>query len=507
MKYKLIIADDEEIECKSLRIMINKEFNDIEIVAVAKNGIELINYIEKYEPDFAIVDITMPGINGLEAIKLLSDKGINIHYIINTAYSDFEYVQQSVDLKVDTYILKSQKRVDTINRINYVCKCIDKERAKKESHIQVRTAFKKMIPIVESDIMLSIISNIENENSLDSWCEMNSKHFCSGFIFTLVPNNNHNSFFNLNGKHNMLDELHERLDDFCDFLIHVNKNYLNIFAISTKDVSNNWKDDVVALTVKQVKLITGLKLRIGVGGIKEDLSSKYDSYLESIDVLNGKINLSIVNNIRNDSLKDMSLMIFNDLLSNENIENTLDILNNDLLKIGDYRLIKEFIMIYINTNSFNYHIKRTTNDFNNEFLEINEKDIYKTKMIEMLLELNGLLDKNGEKNNVYVSKALKYIDNNYHNSISLDEIAEDIGVSQFYLSRLFKEEFNQKFIDYLTQVRLNEAKRLALNSNITIKEICAKVGYANSAYFCRLFKKNTNYTFGEYRELMKDIKF
>ncbi|MFV0411850.1 MAG: response regulator, partial [Oscillospiraceae bacterium] len=61
MQYTMVIADDEEIECKALGLLIKKECPQVHILGYAANGIELVHLLEKHRPDIAIVDINMPG--------------------------------------------------------------------------------------------------------------------------------------------------------------------------------------------------------------------------------------------------------------------------------------------------------------------------------------------------------------------------------------------------------------------------------------------------------------
>ena len=91
--YTMVIAEDEKIELKALNLLIQKEFPEISVVGLAENGLELVSLVEKLQPDMAIVDINMPGINGLDAVDILRARGVSTRFIINTAYNDFEYVQ------------------------------------------------------------------------------------------------------------------------------------------------------------------------------------------------------------------------------------------------------------------------------------------------------------------------------------------------------------------------------------------------------------------------------
>ena len=74
-----------------------------------------------------------------------------------------------------------------------------------------------------------------------------------------------------------------------------------------------------------------------------------------------------------------------------------------------------------------------------------------------------------------------------------------MDVSPYYFTRLFKEETGETFLEFLTGIRIDRAKELMKDSDLTVKDICAKVGYADPNYFSRIFKKTVGETPTEYR--------
>ena len=96
--------------------------------------------------------------------------------------------------------------------------------------------------------------------------------------------------------------------------------------------------------------------------------------------------------------------------------------------------------------------------------------------------------------------AKRFIDSNFHRDITLEDVAKEVNLSTYYFSKLFKSEIGENFIDYLTHVRLDRAKELLENKNLSIKEICFTIGYADPNYFSRNFKKIVGVTPTEYRE-------
>ena len=99
----------------------------------------------------------------------------------------------------------------------------------------------------------------------------------------------------------------------------------------------------------------------------------------------------------------------------------------------------------------------------------------------------------------YISIVLKYIDENYADFISLEKVAEVIGLNPVYLSYLFKKIKKENFSEYLNKIRLEKAEELLTDSTLKIGEISEEVGYRDARYFSSLFKKRTGMSPNEYR--------
>jgi two-component system response regulator YesN len=104
-----------------------------------------------------------------------------------------------------------------------------------------------------------------------------------------------------------------------------------------------------------------------------------------------------------------------------------------------------------------------------------------------------------ESRNRAMNSVLDYIHENFSRDIGLTDLSEATGLVPAYLCNLFKECVGVSYIKYLTSVRLDHAKRL-LQSGEKAMKVAEKVGYSDYHYFCRVFKKYTGVTPGEYRE-------
>ncbi|MED4226217.1 AraC family transcriptional regulator [Neobacillus cucumis] len=94
----------------------------------------------------------------------------------------------------------------------------------------------------------------------------------------------------------------------------------------------------------------------------------------------------------------------------------------------------------------------------------------------------------------------KFIEENFRQELTLNDLANLVYVSPYHLAHIFKEEVGMPPIQYLIQCRIEEAKRLLKNSNLSVKEIAAMIGYENPNYFNLLFKKVTGTPPGKYRK-------
>lgn len=118
--YKILIADDEELELKSLRIFLKRNYPELIILPDAKDGTQVVELVLENKPDALILDIEMPGMNGLKALKILRNQGFNGYVIVKTAYGKFVYAQDALHLHVDAYLLKPVKKEELKKHLDMI---------------------------------------------------------------------------------------------------------------------------------------------------------------------------------------------------------------------------------------------------------------------------------------------------------------------------------------------------------------------------------------------------
>jgi AraC-like DNA-binding protein len=104
---------------------------------------------------------------------------------------------------------------------------------------------------------------------------------------------------------------------------------------------------------------------------------------------------------------------------------------------------------------------------------------------------------------ILVKAAIAYLHQNYALPVTRQEIAQAVGVSSNYLSRIFRQEVGLSAWDCLNRFRIRKARELLLSSADTITAIAGQVGFNDSAYFSRVFRKHTGQSPQSYRRTEK----
>ena len=127
-------------------------------------------------------------------------------------------------------------------------------------------------------------------------------------------------------------------------------------------------------------------------------------------------------------------------------------------------------------------------------------NISKKYFLNQSNKLSEILENNNNNSNITViNLAKQYIIDNFNKNITLKDVADEVFLSQNYLSELFKKEIGEGFYDFLSNYRIKKAKEILLTTNLKVYEIAKNVGYNDAITFGRVFKKITGTTPNNFR--------
>ena len=166
MSVKIIICDDDSLIRESLKILLPMK-GDIEIVGEASNGEEAINLCKKYKVDVALIDIRMPVLNGVEAVKKINEE-TNTKCLILTTFDEDEYVNEAIKYGAKGYILKNNSPRQIVNSImsvyNNTIVMNENILTKIKGRSNIKPEFKKYeFTDREKDIIVAISEGLSNK--------------------------------------------------------------------------------------------------------------------------------------------------------------------------------------------------------------------------------------------------------------------------------------------------------------------------------------------------------
>ncbi len=523
--YNILITDDEQIVIDSLTMILSRNFGDKVQIYSALSGSMALELVHSVKIDIVFMDVHMPGINGLETISLIKQVNPNAVIIILSAYDQFQYAQEALNLGAYKYLTKPVNRNLIVQTVQNAMAMVDSQRLKFTDSIRMHEKLNLVSSMVESDFIYSCIFNNKNTDFNDymSYFGITNDSYCMCCIE--VP---------LTQKKNRAD-VYEKIRDIlvsksrCIVGSFMENRICAFFPLAKNtifsDELSNSDTDVVELfkgiySLLSIKIDSGI--RIGVSEVETKIDNTQICYTNSLSALSRtdtKGGLEFFNR-QEPKLKDTSKVQklkarllarvkAGDapsvrLLSTEYIvllfniyEENQDRIRNCLFEtMIDLKNVMAAAVSKCDNTAFD-NIYGAVSDL---LTQTDYEKYFAARCSECVVAIGC---KASEVQNPVIKKACEYIESHLSDDIDLDCISREIGVSPYYLSKLFKEVKNENYINYLNSLRLEKAKKLLEDDSLIIKEVTASVGYNDQNYFSKLFKQKYGLTPTEYRESYK----
>lgn len=503
--YKILIVDDECNERMGIQRLISKYQYPLE-VRQAPNGIIALEIMEKEEIDILLTDIKMPFMTGIELIEQVNKRGWNPICIIYSAYGEFEYAQNAIQLGVMQYLLKPiklEKFENLFQKVIEICKEKSTQKARNEE-------LKEKLRSIENEkYAQKIIRYLEQDNEEENLGEFNEIMQEQGFSPIIISLYSSVIFkYWENYEHDILNLLGE------DTLIINKSDTQFLILIRNRNLNSKQLSEICKAFIKISKNKYQSEIYIVAGRFCKDIKELKEEYSKMINQLDYQFFVSksmfFIHN-ENGIIKKTSEMLslyYERILTFAKLEDYKG-MNNEFKKAFDYVEESEgFTSLYIKYN-FSEVIKKCCEILHSEeqMIQIVE-EIYGSNSIGEVKEaIFGLIDtlskdekkKADENRLIILAKSIVHERFSDYN-LNVSQIAEDMNMSAAYLSTLFKTETKQNLAKYISQYRLEKAKDLLKTTNMKIADIAKKVGYMNQSYFILVFKNNIGCSPAKYRE-------
>lgn len=557
--YRMLIVDDEAIIADGLQEVF-QSLDTIELdVYKAYSGDDALKILDKVRMDIVLTDIRMPGIDGLQLMKEIRERWPQCKVIFLTGYDEFEYVYTAIQYEGVNYILKTEGYSKIISVVESVVSEIElslkneellrkaQEQLDKTTDLLQRDYFNGIlkgevpmlaineqqfeelgIPLKANFPVLMLLGSIdegmfkvssysENYKRLYSVRLISEQYFSSHVTSVCVVNANSYVIWFIQPHEDMINKMPgEQLWNGVVTFVKENLELVQNACRETLGISISFVlDDAPVKWGKILHRFSVLKMiinyRIGNGqgyGIqltgksiaKEEFDESRIEKAEQYHMMWYKIE-SMANYLENGNKK-----AFNEVFEEFAVRlKQTDSIHNIQAQNLYYSLA---LVFYSHINQWNL-VEKVAFEINleklmqvNRFKSWDEAVAYLYNLKDILFDIQ---DFEQEKRAEDVIDWLKsYIYRNIHDQdeLSLVRLADQVHFNPSYLSRLFKQKTGLNLSDYISDIRVQKAKELLQDMNMKIYEVAQALGYSSSANFVRFFRKATEISPQEYRDIL-----
>lgn len=546
---RLLIVDDEHHIVNWLSELFQSvEDLDLEIMK-AYSGFEMLNILKNYRMDIILLDIQMPGMDGLAAAQEALSEWPSTHIIFLTAYDNFHYLYQANQLPNTSYLLKTEDDETIVCTIRKVLEQIqlktDTQNALEQAtadkllldhllqqdflrtlihgnynqiNILISGRQKRLVPIDFTQEVCLLLTCRSGASSLRPAAAMsnNSVIACLSFIKNLVYDKFSFCMLELDAE-SML------------WFFQDNRPQERRLLVSTVNFLRNVSDDLAGSAEKHLHchisnflLTSPVSWRelapivhqlqcYGLSNMHQNayhISSSNTVPLHSLDARASSPEQMDTDTVLSKTADELSFYLYQkdrisymELLAQASRKCGMVSSMHDLFVIQLYSSIALVLIRYISQ----YHLEKEISlkiaihplYYIQDFPNWQKAFQYLTSLSEHLFAL--MSDAESNRNEHLVSIVEKYINENLTRPLSLSDVASCINYNATYVARLYKQLRGISLTDYITKCRIQKAITLLVTTNDSIQSIAKETGFDTSQYFSIVFKKEVGMPPRDYR--------
>ena len=516
--YKLLIVDDNTTHIECVKNYVNWESMGFTEIRTATNGEFALNVFKEFHPELVITDVVMPKQSGVILAENIRKINKDVHIVFMSCHEEFDYVKHAIDNEVTAYILKPIKPDILSQTVSRIVNEIEQERKNRLSE----QTLNKFLPLVRESILYRILYSNNSSISDEMLKSANLSDIKNAILVVNVVMEND---VNCNTLYRALDTVEKCYEDFSVNYVASLPNKFVVLIVTKNYDSEELLEEVIKKTRSHIKY---LKENLGIG-ISAGLSDIHSSLTQASEMLI-EANSAIENTF---NLIPGEIYLYEDFNDADTADSQLDLHQiknelSDILDSGNSEDISVFLEKYYprtcakkhyTVKAFCFTIITTMQllfserdadirdlfqnsdiiwDKLNKFETIQDTYHWLTNILAACCEYMSGTEKKSK--NIIVTKIKEYVNINYKDITTLRQIAQDLFISEGYARSLFKKHTGQTIFDYLIDKRIDEAKKLLVNSEYKIYEIMEMVGYESRARFIETFKRKTGLSPKDYRQ-------
>lgn len=535
--YRAIIVDDEISVRRGLQTHFNWEQYGISVIADFSDGQKAWHFVQDNSVDLIITDVRMPNMDGITLAKAVREQFPKVKLIFVSGYEDTEYLRNALKVDAVDYILKSIDLNELSETIKRVIAQMDYERSQENTITVLEQKLIESIPLLQQRSLMLLVregvrpggNTISEMEARLSYLELPLDNQASYCILVLQLKDMWRTFAQLHEHDRLIFTL--EFQDTCEKILrtfgsHVCfENRLGEYVMFVDTRAEEYEELLLNLSLRLRNALTDLHhmdCRIGISdrfsgldhakaafeGAVNAIHKRYyldDSHAISVDKFEESITLRSAQENAQRSIGD-ALMSGDRARVYTSVENTYTELESMSLEIEQRNFLIFLLMLPVQVLSNVRSGEKGPYDNHAKLLErflccgdIREQKLF---VLNLFDEVTQLINARSETHSHYIIERVRdIIQTRYMEQLSIASLAEEVYLTPTYLCVVFKQETGQTVNEYLTQIRMQQAKLFLADPHIKLYDVCYKVGYLSPSYFSKLFKKVTMMTPSEFRDV------
>jgi len=521
-------VDDEPLERRAIRYLLAKARPQYVVVGEGRDGGEAVDLGREVRPDVVLLDIKMPVMDGLAAGRALRRLLPEVRMVFLTAYDEFAYAQEAVALGASRYLLKPVAGEELISVLDSLAQEIEEERRVKEETRKWRAALEEMLPLIRLGFVLDLVSGHISREEVKARADFlglpSLPRLAVVIAFDNLPpspapeKEGERQFL----KKRVFHIIEEGVSSWPGALVvpGFRDEFLLLLPFEPggrarlREAVTRLGEELCA----RVRELTPVTVTVGIGRPVDDPALLATSYAEAAAAVEYRLLYGGDQVIHADDVaafprsgramsspagEELALAVR--LGDGERARRCLAQIIAETVVGKEVRppLFKvKFLELLSVAGRAALEAGAEAEDVAAVVLRAGQEIVALDSLAEAENKIGARLQRLVEqvvharqrRDTGLIERAVAYINQNYHRDLSLDEVARHVYLSPCYFSRLFKQVRGENFIDYLTRMRMEEAKKLLLTTDYSVNEIASRVGYRDARYFGQVFKKQEGCT-------------
>jgi two-component system response regulator YesN len=518
---RILIVDDEYLVRLGLKTIIDWAEHDFVIAGEAANGREALELFNRTGADVILTDIKMPVMDGLELTRAVKEKNKKVKIIILSHYDEFAYAQEAINLGAFRYILKSElTKINLLNILKSLFYAVNEDAALPEDKPGTANLVTEREHYIEN-YLLPFFTDPKAAAPCpplpEQKAEQEGKYviLCASCRLTTL----------LQDATQMFPKAVKILfaEAFDDSAVSAGYRYERFVLTGVLPFVENGALQENKITESCIRIIknirqyydAGLFIGLSSTGTANDMARLFAEARTAVDLCFFS-EKNFVEIFRSDLLRpqkapsSISYSKLSAAIKAGQKDEAMEYIQNvfcELQELKNYVLVHNAFIDFLaigKTIREQYHLDDITALSENKFDYATFFDLLFIGDVELYIRNIFLALSAGKQSgeitySFIVNKCITFIQQNYTKNITLTDAAENAEVSHSYLSFIFKQETGINFNTWLSKFRVEEAKKLLMDTNMRIYQVAEKVGFSNPYYFSKVFKEFASQSCKEFR--------